>query len=82
MVRNVQQTEEGCLAVSAADLAKRLGISERHLWAMHADGRLGPEPIAFGRSKRWAVAEIQRWLAAGGPPRGEWKRLQSEPAPG
>jgi predicted DNA-binding transcriptional regulator AlpA len=65
------------LALSAAELARSLGISERHLWKLHADGRLGPRPIALGRAKRWSVAEVQAWLAAGAPARTEWEKIRS-----
>lgn len=65
------------LATTAAELAKLLGISERHLWAMNANGRLGPEPFAFGRSKRWSVDEVRRWLAAGAPSRNQWSEMKS-----
>lgn len=60
------------LALPAADVAKLLGISERHLWSMHSTGRLGPRPIALGRAKRWRVDEIRAWLAAGAPSRDKW----------
>jgi hypothetical protein len=45
--------ESECLALPAADVAKLMGISERHLWACHSSGKLGPRPIARGRAKRW-----------------------------
>ncbi len=61
------------LAWNALELAKQLGISERHLWAMLAEGRLGPQPLAFGRAKRWNIVEVQAWLAAGAPPREAWQ---------
>lgn len=61
------------MALSAAELAQRLGISERHLWGCLANGRLGPQPIALGRSKKWNAAEVQAWLDAGGPSRDEWQ---------
>lgn len=61
------------LAISAPELAQSLGISERHLWAMHADGRLGPIPVSLGRAKRWYVAEVEAWLSAGAPPRAQWQ---------
>lgn len=64
------------LAWNALELAKQLGISERHLWAMLAEGRLGPQPLAFGRAKRWNVAEVQAWLAAGAPTRDVWQARQ------
>jgi len=66
-----------CLVATAAEVAKLLGISERHLWACHADGRLGPRPLSFGRAKRWRVAEIHAWVAAGAPPRELWNTAQA-----
>ena len=60
------------LALSAAEVAKLLGISQRHLWAMHASGRLGPLPVRFGRAVRWNAAELAAWLDAGAPPRDRW----------
>jgi predicted DNA-binding transcriptional regulator AlpA len=60
------------LALGAADVAKMLDISERHLWGLHSSGRLGPKPISLGRSKRWCVAELRAWLAAGAPCRDRW----------
>lgn len=71
-------TELECLVLSAPEVAKVLGISERHLWACHASGRLGPRPIALGRSKRWRVAEVRDWLAAGAPARDEWDRMRKQ----
>ena len=62
-----------CLALPAAETARLLGISERHLWACHASGRLGPRPIALGRSKRWRLDELRAWLDAGAPPRERWE---------
>ena len=60
------------LALSARELAKLLDVSERHVWAMHADGRLGPQPFALGRAKRWYLEEIREWLAAQAPARAVW----------
>lgn len=73
---NGHQPEQ--LVMSAAILAKRLAVSERHLWAMHADGRLGPLPLSLGRAKRWSIAEIEAWLAAGAPPRTQWQAAKSD----
>jgi predicted DNA-binding transcriptional regulator AlpA len=60
------------LAVPAADVAKLLGISQRHLWALHSSGRLGPLPIRFGRAVRWNLAELQAWIDADAPERSKW----------
>jgi excisionase family DNA binding protein len=64
----------GRLAISACELAERLGISERHVWALHSSGRL-PRPIRFGRAVRWPVQEIEEWLAAGAPGRSHWEEM-------
>jgi len=60
------------LALSASEVAETLGISERHLWSLHAAG-LVPRPVSLGRSKRWPVDELRAWLAAGSPPRDKWE---------
>ncbi len=59
--------------MSAADVAKALQISERHLWTLHSSGRL-PQPMRFGRAVRWSADELRKWLAAGAPGRAEWER--------
>jgi len=66
------------LALPAAEAANLVGVSERHWWSMHATGRLGPMPIALGRSKRWRVDELRAWLAAGAPPRDKWLSMRGE----
>jgi predicted DNA-binding transcriptional regulator AlpA len=65
------------LALAAADLAKLLDLSERHIWALNASARL-PRPIRLGRSTRWNLAEIQRWLDAGSPSRDQWEKLREQ----
>ena len=65
------------LAISASELAKRLEISERHVWALHSSGRL-PRPIRFGRAVRWSVRELEEWLAAGAPTRSRWEEMRGD----
>jgi len=65
------------LALSAAEVAKLLGVSERHVWALHSSGRL-PRPIRLGRAVRWNVAELQAWLDAGAPERFRWETLRQK----
>lgn len=60
------------LALPAAETAELLGISERHLWSLHAAGRV-PRPVSLGRSKRWPIEELRSWLAAGSPSRDKWE---------
>ncbi|NLE38405.1 MAG: hypothetical protein GX621_10310 [Pirellulaceae bacterium] len=40
---------------------------------MDQAGKL-PSPVRVGRGLRWRVSEIDAWLAAGCPPRDEWRR--------
>lgn len=69
--------ELDCLVLTAGEVAKLLGVSERHVWACHASGLLGPRPISLGRSKRWRRDEVHAWLVAGAPPRTEWERPEA-----
>ncbi|ADB14953.1 phage transcriptional regulator, AlpA [Pirellula staleyi DSM 6068] len=71
-----EQTAKQCLAIPAVELAELLNVSERHLWGMLATGRLGPQPIALGRAKRWPVDEVKAWLAAGAPDRDTWQAMR------
>lgn len=64
-----------CLAMPAAELAKQLGISLRHLHALNSSGRL-PRPVRLGRSTRWRAEEIRRWLDAGCPARDRWEAMR------
>ena len=59
------------LCVDRGGLAAMLGISERSVQRL-ADRGLLPPPIALGRARRWHVATIEDWLAAGAPPRAKW----------
>lgn len=63
------------LALPAAEVAKLLTVSERHVSALNASGRL-PRPIKLGRSVRWPVDELRAWLAAGAPSRDKWEAMQ------
>ena len=65
------------LALPAADVAKLLGISQRHLHTLNASGRL-PRPIRFGRSVRWIHFELCAWLSAGAPARDKWEAMRKE----
>jgi predicted DNA-binding transcriptional regulator AlpA len=60
------------LLVDAATLARILAIGERTLWRMLSAGKL-PRPVALGsKMRRWRLAEIEAWTAAGCPSRAEW----------
>jgi excisionase family DNA binding protein len=64
------------LAISADEVAKLLGISRAHVWRLHSQGRI-PRPVRLGRAVRWDRATIERWLAAGAPPRERWEAMHS-----
>ncbi len=59
-------TQALCLGI--AEVARMLGVSERHVERMDASGKL-PCPVRLGRAKRWLRADIDVWLAAGCPQR-------------
>jgi predicted DNA-binding transcriptional regulator AlpA len=61
--------------LAAAEVAKILSCSPRHVWALNSSGRL-PRPIRLGRVTRWRADEIRDWLAAGAPARDRWESLQ------
>ncbi|MHC4400198.1 MAG: helix-turn-helix transcriptional regulator [Planctomycetota bacterium] len=68
-------SESHRFALPAAELAKLLGVSERHVWALNASGRL-PRPVRLGRAVRWPVEELRNWLAAGAPERSRWEAIK------
>lgn len=72
MITTKQADASERLALSAKETALLLGISQRHLWAMHSAGRV-PEPIRLGRSVRWRRDELRAWLDAGAPVRDRWE---------
>jgi len=65
----------GELALSALQVAQRMGVSLRHVRRMDAEGLL-PKPINLGRLVRWPLAELEAWLAAGAPDRKTWSRIR------
>jgi len=75
MSNQTQVDETERLALPAAEVAKLLGISTRHLWSLNSSGRL-PQPVRFGRAVRWRADEIRDWLAAGAPERSRWETMR------
>jgi len=70
-----EKNGERILALSAADLAQRLGVSLRHVRRLDSVGKV-PKPLRLGRSIRWRMAEIQAWLEAGAPDRKSWQAMK------
>jgi len=75
MSNHTQIDELERLALPAAEVAKLLGISERHLWSLNSSGRL-PQPVRLGRAVRWRTDELRAWLAAGAPERSRWETMR------
>ena len=76
MSTHTHSEEQTGLAVDAAELAKLLQVSLRHVNALNASGRL-PKPFRLGRSVRWPREELVRWIAAGAPSRDEWEAVKA-----
>ena len=43
------------------DVAQALKVSQRQVWKLLAGGRI-PAPVRIGRSVRWPVEAIARWI--------------------
>lgn len=63
------------LAVSARQLATRMGVSLRHIRRADSAGLI-PRPVHIGRSVRWPLEEINGWLKAGAPDRRRWEQIR------
>ena len=62
------------LLLGRKDLARILNVSERTIGSLRARGRL-PAPTRLGRRTLWKRSEIERWVAAGCPPRDQWEAM-------
>lgn len=62
------------ILIAAAGASRLLGISRSLFYAMHADGRLGPTAVSFGRRRLWRVSELCEWVQHSPPcpPRQVW----------
>ena len=76
MCRTPNHTESKCLALSAREVAKLLNVSQRHVWALNASGRM-PRPVHLGRAVRWNRSELEAWLDSGCPARDAWELLKA-----
>jgi predicted DNA-binding transcriptional regulator AlpA len=65
------------LAVDADDAAAMLSMSRSAFYAAWSAG-LVPNGGKIGRQRRWSVVELRAWLAAGMPPRSEWRARQCQ----
>jgi hypothetical protein len=63
--------------VDFAGLSRLLGRSVASLYRDRAAGRLGVEPIRLGAAVRFRVEEVRAWVAAGCPPREQWRAIKA-----
>ena len=63
------------LLLSAVDAAQLISVGRSHFYALHSSGRLGPMPIQLGRRTLWNRKELESWVAAGCPARGQWLQM-------
>lgn len=62
------------LLITPPGAARMLSCGRTMLYEMSADGRLGPEPVKFGRKVLYRVRELEDWVTAGCPCRNEWRK--------
>lgn len=63
--RNVK-SDTTPLLLTAAAVAKRLGVSKATVWRLRDSGRL-PQPVKVGSLTRWRAAELEHWIEEGCP---------------
>ncbi|MBN2711531.1 MAG: helix-turn-helix domain-containing protein [Planctomycetes bacterium] len=64
-----------CELVGIAEVASMLGVGERTARKLDVEGRL-PCALKIGKSKRWRLAELRKWLDAGAPGRLKWESVK------
>lgn len=62
--------------LDAEQAAAYCGVSRSHFLSMDKGGRLGPRVMKLGTCSRWSRAELDKWAAAGCPPRIEWQAMK------
>lgn len=67
------------LCTDAEGIAQMLDISPRTVRRLDDAGKL-PAALPLGRAKRWSIAELTDWVAAGSPPRRQWIAMRQRPA--
>lgn len=57
-------------------VADLLGVSTRTAYRLDDEGKL-PRPVTLNSLRRWSVAELEAWVAAGAPDRARWEALRA-----
>jgi excisionase family DNA binding protein len=83
MASHAQPDSEGVehALLTVEQLAVYLQVSRTTVFGLLSAGRFGPRPIRLGRCLRFVRSEIDRWLAAGAPPRSDWPSTDAAPPP-
>lgn len=63
------------LLLDVHEVAALLGVSARHVQALHRSGRL-PAPVRLGRRVLWNRLQLVRWCEAGCPGRERWLAME------
>jgi excisionase family DNA binding protein len=58
--------------MTVAEVAAYLHISRTTLFGLLSSERFGPRKLRLGRCLRISRLELDRWIAAGAPPRNKW----------
>ncbi len=61
--------------VDARGVGLMLGATVKTVRKMDCRGEL-PEPLVIGSRRKWRVAELRAWLAAGAPGREKWRAMR------
>jgi len=52
--------------ITVRELSGLLGMSKRTIWRLLSAGQV-PQPVRIGRSTRWRLDEVRRWIDSGCP---------------
>ena len=63
--------------VDARVAASLCGISARFWHQLDSAGKV-PKPLKLGRRCLWALSELDDWIAAGCPERGQWAQMRQK----
>ncbi|MFN4244160.1 MAG: helix-turn-helix transcriptional regulator [Tepidisphaerales bacterium] len=72
----METTMERKLVVDAREAAAMFGKS-RSAWLAAVARGDAPYGVRIGGSRRWSVAELEAWLAAGCPGAAAWERIRA-----
>jgi hypothetical protein len=69
----------GCLLLDTFGMAKFLGVPSKTVQQLVYTDRIPlPVKLGFGRTMRWNVIELVKWLQAGCPRRTEWIEMNGK----